>query len=120
MYYIEMPLYTYEHPESEETIEVLQGMNDVHVYIDSSGIEWKRVFHSPNASIDANIDPFSQKAFTEKTGANKGTYGEMVDRSKEMSNKRKDKLGYDPVQKKWFKDYSKKRNGVKHQLDPDR
>ena len=115
-----MPLYTYEHPESEELIEVLQGMNDDHIYIDKEGTQWKRAFHSPNASIDANIDPFSQQAFSEKTGSSKGTYGEMMDRSKDMSDKRKDKLGYDPVQKKWFKNYSKERNGTKHHLDPDK
>jgi hypothetical protein len=41
----------------------------------------------------------------------------MMDRSKEMSQRRKDKLGYDPVQQKYFKEYSEKRRGVKHPLD---
>ena len=27
-----MPIYVYKHPEKEEYIEVLQGMNDEHVY----------------------------------------------------------------------------------------
>tara|TARA_Y100000361_G_scaffold58896_1_gene51516 strand:+ start:4554 stop:4898 length:345 start_codon:yes stop_codon:yes gene_type:complete len=114
-----MPLYTYQHPESEECKDVLQSMNEVHVYIDEEGVEWKRVFHSPNASIDGNIDPFDNKQFVEKTGKTKGSYGELLDRSREMSDKRKNKLGYDPVQKKYFKEYSKKRNGVKHHLDRD-
>ena len=115
-----MPLYTYEHPETGETVDVLEKMNDAHVYIGKDGVEWKRIFYVPNASIDSQIDAFSSKAFVDKTGANKGTYGEMADRSREMSEKRKDKLGYDPVQKKYFKEYSKSRNGVKHRLDPDR
>jgi hypothetical protein len=114
-----MPLYTYEHPETGETKDILQGMNEDHVYIDSEGLKWNRVFISPNASIDANIDPFSNKQFLEKTGSTKGTYGELMDRSKEMSEKRKNKLGFDPVQKKYFQEYSKKRNGIKHHLDRD-
>ena len=36
----------------------------------------------------------------------------------EASEKRKDKLGYDPVQKKWFDSYAKQRNGRKHPNDP--
>ena len=112
-----MPLYTYEHPETSETIDVLQGMNDNHVYVDEKGIEWKRVFHSPQTSIDSQTDPFDNHAFINKTGSQKGTYGDIIDQSKEMSQKRKDKLGFDPVQKKYFKEYSEKRRGIKHPLD---
>jgi hypothetical protein len=115
-----MPLYTYEHPETGETVEAFEKMNDVHVYVGQDGLKWKRVFHAPNANIDTQTDPFSPKAFTDKTGATKGTYGELMDRSRDMSEKRKDKLGYDPVQKKYFKEYSEGRNGVKHRLDPDK
>ena len=112
-----MPLYTYEHPETGETLDVVQGMNDEHVYVGEDGIKWKRVFYSPEASIDSNIDPFSNKAFIDKTGNSKGTVGELMDRSKEMSQKRSDKLGYDPMRKKYFQEYSKKRRGLKHPLD---
>lgn len=114
-----MPLYTYEHPETGEEIDLVQSMSEEHIYVDESGIKWNRVFSSPNASIDSDIDPFSSKSFIEKTGKAEGTYGEMIDRSKEMSEKRKNKLGYDPLQKKYFKEYSKKRNGIKHHLDRD-
>ena len=112
-----MPLYTYEHPETEEQLDIMQGMNDDHTYIDKKGVAWKRVFHSPQASIDSEIDPFSQKSFRDKTENKKGTYGDMIDRSKELSQARKDKAGYDPVEKKYFKEYSQKRRGVKHPLD---
>ena len=115
-----MPLYTYEHPETRETVDVLEKMNDIHIHIDKDGVEWRRIFHIPNASIDSQINPFDSKAFVDKTGAGEGKYGEMMDRSREMSQKRKDKLGYDPVQKKYFKEYSKTRNGTKHRLDTDR
>ena len=61
-----MPLYTYEHPETGETLDVIQGMNDEHVYVGEDGIKWNRVFYSPEASIDSSIDPFSNQAFVEK------------------------------------------------------
>jgi hypothetical protein len=112
-----MPLYTYEHPETEEVIDVIQGMNDEHVYVDEKGVEWKRVFYSPEASIDSKVDPFDNNSFISKTGNQKGTYGDVIDQSKEMSQRRKDKLGFDPVQQKYFKEYSKKRRGLKHPLD---
>ena len=111
-----MPLYTFEHPITEEQQDVMLGMNDDKVFTDKEGTEWKRVFHVPNASIDADIDPFSSRQFVEKTNS-KGTVGDLMERSSEMSDKRKDKLGYDPLRKKYFKEYSKKRNGVKHYLD---
>jgi len=112
-----MPLYTYEHPETGEILDVLQGMNDDHIYIDEKGLNWNRVFYSPEASIDSSIDPFSNQAFVEKTGKSKGTVGELMDRSKEMSQRRTDKMGYDPMQKKYFKEYSDSRRGIKHPLD---
>ena len=114
-----MPLYTYEHPVTEELIDVFQGMNEEHIYIDKEGVKWKRVYHIPQASIDSGSDPFDNQAFINKTANQKGSYGDLIDQSRELSQKRKDKLGYDPVQKKYFKEYSKKRNGIKHHLDRD-
>lgn len=110
-----MPIYIYKHPKREEYEEVLQGMNDKHVYFDSEGLEWKRVFTIPNASIDSQIDPYSQKEFVEKTGNKKGTVGDMMDYSKEMSQARAESNGgIDPVKEKYYKDYSSSRNGAKH------
>ena len=63
-----MPLYTYQHPETEECIDIVQSMSEDHIYVDKTGLKWKRVFYAPQASIDANIDPFSKKDF-------KRTYG---------------------------------------------
>lgn len=112
-----MPLYTYEHPESGETVDVIQSMNDEHIFIDEHNVKWKRVFYSPQTSIDSEIDPFDSQSFKDKTNNKKGSYGDFLDKSKELSQKRKDKLGYDPIQKKYFKEYSEKRRGVKHPLD---
>ena len=86
-----MPLYTYRHPDTGEEKDVIQSMNDEHIYIDEFGLEWKRVFTVPHASIDSNIDPFSQSQFRDSTGAKKGTVGNMLDYSEEMSQRRAEK-----------------------------
>ena len=39
-----MPIYEYRNPETGETIEVVQKMNDSHIYIDYDGLEWERVY----------------------------------------------------------------------------
>jgi hypothetical protein len=110
-----MPIYIYKHPEEEDYKEVFQKMNDSHEYFDSDGLEWKRVFTVPNASIDSHIDPHSQKEFVDKTSSKKGTVGDMMNHSKEMSEMRAESNGgVDPVKEKYYKDYSAKRNGAKH------
>ena len=45
-----MPIYVYKHPTEERYEEVVQGMNDPHTF-SKEGIEWQRVFLSPNAAI---------------------------------------------------------------------
>ena len=109
-----MPIYVYKHPKKEEYIEVLQGMNDEHVY-EQDGLAWERVFLAPNASIDSDVDPFSGRQFVDTTAAKKGTMGDMMDYSKELSLKRASKNGgVDPVKQKYYKKYSDERNGTKH------
>jgi hypothetical protein len=110
-----MPIYIYKHPDEEHYTEEVQGMNDKHVYFDSDGLEWKRVFTIPNASIDSRIDPHSSKEFIEKTGNKKGSFGDMMDYSKEMSHARSESNGgVDPVKEKYVSSYAEKRNGAKH------
>lgn len=104
-------LYVYQHPDTGEIVEVSQGMNDEHVYV-VDGVKWNRIFTVPNASIDTKIDPFSSKDFAQKT-LKKGTMGDLFDRSRELSEKRKDKEGYDPVEKKQAEKYNKEFN-LKH------
>tara|TARA_Y100000310_G_scaffold36244_1_gene34137 strand:- start:1124 stop:1468 length:345 start_codon:yes stop_codon:yes gene_type:complete len=112
-----MPIYVFQHPETEEYKEILQGMNEEHTYTDKEGIEWTRIFFSPNMAMDLEADPFDRTKFLEKT-SNAGTMGEMWDRSAELSEKRAEKSGgADPYKKKYFKKYSKERGGEKHPLD---
>jgi hypothetical protein len=46
----------------------------------------------------------------------KGTYGDMLDYSKELSIEREERLGYDPVKQEYFKKYEKE-VGKKHVED---
>jgi len=112
-----MPEYIYEHPETGEQITVWQSIHEEHVY-QVDDVIYNRVYTIPQASIDTKVDPYSAKDFREKVKVQ--NVGDMWDRSKELSEKRKEKEGRDPVQQQYFKDYSKKRKGVKHPKDPTR
>ena len=105
-----MPSYEYIHPETGETIEIIQKMTEEHVYIDEAGVEWKRVFSLPNASIDTNINPFSEQEFVKYTAKKGMTAGEMMDLSGELSKKRENSKdnGIDPVKQKAVTKYEKK------------
>lgn len=110
-----MPIYTYEHPETGETVDIVQTMSEEHSYTDENGLKWSRVFSVPNASSDARIDANDPSAFVEATRNKKGTFGDMLDKSKELSEQRAAKNGgIDPVKEKFLKDYSDKRKGAKH------
>ena len=109
-----MPIYIYQHPKTKEVIEIIQGMNDKHVHVDSCGVKWQRLFTSPNASFDTQVDPFSQYDYRKATEGKKGTLGDMMDYSKELSSERASKNGgVDPVAEKHYKEHEKN-TGMKH------
>jgi hypothetical protein len=66
------------------------------------------------AASNTDISPFDNKAFVEKTGRMKGTWGNLESYSAEMSEKRA-KLagGLDPVKEKYFNE-RKKLTGLEH------
>jgi hypothetical protein len=105
-----MPIYEYEHPETGESIEIAQKMSDEHVYVDSNGIEWSRVWASPNAAIKDNLINADTTAedFVRKTKEKNYNVGEMWDLSRELSEKRKRVAGKDHVKEKTKKTYEKK------------
>ncbi len=89
-------------------------MNSTHIYSEN-GVQWRRVFTVANAAVDSvKINAFSSKDFARYTNK-KGKLGEIIDASKEMSLKRKDKIGanFDPVEAKRFENFSKLRKGKK-------
>tara|TARA_B100000959_G_C14954751_1_gene613203 strand:+ start:1043 stop:1399 length:357 start_codon:yes stop_codon:yes gene_type:complete len=90
-----VPVYLFRHPETSLVIEQLQKMTEPHVYVDDDGVEWERVWTSPNASLDSIVDSDSAKQFAAKT---KGwSTGDMWDYSSELSQSRKDKRGLDHI-----------------------
>ena len=111
-----MPIYTFENPKTGEVKEVLQRMQDAHEYKEEGDV-WRRVWTSPNASTDAEIDG-SKENFLKHISNKHGTYGDVMDASREASEARIKKYGRDPVKEKYFKDYSAKRKGMKHKQDP--
>ena len=113
-------VYSFIHPDSEEVKELDQKMSEPHVYIDENGIEWKRVFTPLNFTVDGRVNPMSSKEFVEKVTTKGNTVGDVQDMAKEMSQKRVDKYGHDPIKDQYFKEYSEKRKGKKHREDPSR
>lgn len=114
-----MPAYIYKHPDLDEYVEVIQRMNDEHVYFDEDGVQWKRVLTPPqvNAERIATINPFDTQKAAEITGRRKGTIGDLWDTSRELSQRREEKIGAeDPIKRKYFDKY-KKENKVNHFYD---
>jgi len=92
-----MGMYLYSNPKDEsEIVEVFQKMNDTHEYY-KDGVKWMRIFTIPQASIDTKINCLSKRDFIEKTGKKKGTFGEMLDASKQASLERAKLIGKDPI-----------------------
>ena len=90
-------------------------MNDDHVFVDEDGTKWNRVWYPLELNTSGEVDPWSRDDFVNKTGNDKGTIGDLLDRSTEMSQKRADQCGgVDPVKEKYYKDYAKKRGGTPH------
>lgn len=112
-----MPQYSFHNDQTGETIDLFFGMNDLKQHIDETGYKWRRLYSAPRTAIDTKINPFSAKDFVNKTGSKKGTVGNMMDLSAELSEKRSESHGQeDPVKRKLFNDYNKK-VGKKHLLD---
>ena len=38
-----MPLYVFKHPKTGEQIEIVQKMDEEHIYIDKNGLKWERM-----------------------------------------------------------------------------
>jgi len=107
-----MPNYLYQNPTNGQVKQVWQHMNDQHTY-QENGIVFNRVWTIPNAAIDTHCDPYSTKDYVKAT-AKGGTLGDMFDRSKELSLKRADKEGIDPVRQSFYDNYQKTHKGRKH------
>lgn len=113
-----MPLYLFKDPNSEEIKEVFFGMNDEKKYIDKDGVEWQRTYSLPELKTEPSIDPWNNSDFVNKTANMKGTVGDLLDKSSELSEQRADQNGgVDPLKEKYYKNYSKQRGGAKHHTE---
>jgi len=113
-----MPFYIFQHPKTSEVKELFFSMNDDKKYVDDSGTEWKRVYSLPQLNTESSFDPWDQNGFVNKTAKMKGSVGDLMDKSAELSAKRAESNdGVDPLKKKYFDNYSKERKGAKHHLD---
>lgn len=112
-----MPVYIYKNPKTEEIKEIVQSVHDKHEYSEN-GLKWERVFTLPQVNTQEKLNENStEKDFARVTGSQKGSVGDLWDRSKELSDKRKKIYGEDKVKKKYFEDWSKKRKGKIHPKD---
>jgi len=102
-----MPVYLYLNPKTKKVIEVVQKMNDKHEYFDGP-VKCHRVLIPSAISIDGRINPFSSQDFVDKTKKKNIKYGELLDMSKELSEKRAAKTGEDPVKRAALDKYKKK------------
>ena len=110
-----MPEYVYENPDTGELVNVWQSVHEEHSY-EIEGVSYNRIYTVPHAAIDTRIDPNSPSEFREKSKGS--TVGDLWDQSKELSLKREEKEGRDPVKTQFFKDYASKGKGNKHPKDP--
>ena len=113
-----MPLYTFVNPKTKKTKDVFFHMNDDKIYIED-GVEWTRVYHSPQATVKNPINPNNSKEFAHVTGKMKGNVGDIHNLSEELSNKRASESedGRDPIKDSYLDKWSEKRGGRSHSQD---
>lgn len=112
-----MPIYLFENTTTQEVHEVVYHMNETKDYRGPDGNSkpgiWRRVWVNPQASFDTKCDPFSAKDFAKATNKG-GVVGDMWERSAEMSAKREEKAGKDPIKEGFYQRFSAKRRGKQH------
>lgn len=112
-----MPIYSFEHTETGEVHEVVYHMKDLKDYAGPQGDQpgkWRRVWGSPLAAENSRpVDPYSARDFARVTNK-AGKVGDLWERSAELSAKRADKDGRDPLKETFYKDYACKHPGKSH------
>lgn len=112
-----MPIYLFEHEKTKEVREIFFRMNDKKIYNGENGKEigvWHRIFTCPTANIDSISQIQSANDFVRITGQKKGSMGDLMSLSKELSEKRAAQNGgIDPIKEKHKKQWEKQ-NGVKY------
>lgn len=115
-------VYQFRNTKTGKIKDVVMPMKDYKPYRGENDDEdfWERVYDLPQVNIGNAkvVDPFDNKAFVNKTGNMKGKYGDLLDYSSELSERRAAlNGGEDPIKRKYFDEYKKKTNGKKHVKD---
>lgn len=115
-------VYQFKNKKTGKIIDVVMPMKEYKHYCGENGDEdfWERVYDLPQVNIGNAkvVDPFDNKGFVNKTANMKGRYGDLLDYSSELSDRRAAlNGGEDPIKRKYFDDYKKKTKGKKHIKD---
>lgn len=115
-------VYQFKNKKTGKIIDIVMPMKEYKHYCGENGDEdfWERVYDLPQVNIGNAkvVDPFDNKGFVSKTANMKGRYGDLLDYSSELSDRRAAlNGGEDPIKRKYFDDYKKKTNGKKHVKD---
>ena len=115
-------VYQFKNKKTGKIVDIVMSMKNYRPYRGKSDNEdhWERVYDVPQVNIGnaTVVDPFDNKAFVNKTGGMTGKYGDLLDYSSELSDRRAALAGgEDPLKRKYFDDYKKKTNGKKHIKD---
>lgn len=105
-----MPYYIFQSPVTHEIKEIFQHMEEPHIY-EEDNIKWQRIWLNPQANVDTKWNEDSPQNFVEQTAKKRGTINDLWLKSKELSEKRKQKHGIDTVEVEANKNYKKNHRG---------
>ncbi len=108
-----MPYYRFFNPKSGEYRDIFFRVNEKKEFSEN-GEKWERVFLPAQISTDTQWNEFSERDFVEKSGRKTGSYGDLLDKAKELGEKREKKMGKDPHKENYLKKWSKTRRGKQH------
>jgi len=111
-----MPYYDFLKEQTNEVREIFFHMQDEKQYNGEDGTEigqWRRLYTSPQLSIDTDFDPQNKEEFMRR-GEKYKDLGSVIDKSRELSEKRAQKDGEDPIKRQFFDQYARERGGKRH------
>ncbi len=121
-----MPNYSFENLKTKE-IKVFFFPLDNHPTWNEvreiEGQKWKRIMEErAPLGIIKNSTPSSSQEFLDETKRKKGTVGDLIERSAELSEQRakQSPTGRDPTRDKYLDNWSKKRGGIRKHPEDDR
>lgn len=103
-----MPIYLFQHPITKQVKEIVQLMNEEHIFIDENKVSWNRIWINPQVAINTQISATDSKSFVDKTRGKNYSLGQLWDMSAELSQKREGMSGVDEIRVKAEESYKTK------------